>query len=189
MIKSSKPYDIDRLISLFVKQEYFSETEGAALAQAFKRSTHQSFDDFLLDQGMVTKDHILHVLSLYYEVPAFDVTGYFFDHALLLEFPKEILLQYEIIPLELDEMILIVVASNPTNPELLPILGKYCSYDIQFRVGIARDITDAVKEFYDRALTELDDPDIIERERRAALEFLEKERETIMQDLDRPERK
>jgi phosphopantothenoylcysteine synthetase/decarboxylase len=52
---------------------------------------------------------------------------------------------------------MIMIAANPDNPDLLFEIGENVSYDIRFHVGICRDITDAVKEFYDKADTE-DDP-------------------------------
>ena len=53
-----------------------------------------------------------------------------------------------------------------------PALRKYTSDDIQFYVGIAREIEDAVKEYYDKSLT--DDFDLVEHE-----ESLDEEREEI----------
>lgn len=50
-----------------------------------------------------------------------------------------------------------VVASDPSKPELLSALGQYASEDIEFYVGIGLDIQDSIKEFYDKSLTEPDD--------------------------------
>ena len=69
-------------------------------------------------------------------------------------FPKDMLLRNAIIPLEVDENMMIMVASEPDDPELLFEIGEYVSYDIQFYVGLGRDICDAVKEFYDKSDTE-----------------------------------
>ena len=56
--------------------------------------------------------------------------------------------------INLDENMMIMVAANPDNSELLFEIGQNVSYDIRFYVGIARDICDAVKEYYDKADTQ-----------------------------------
>ena len=49
---------------------------------------------------------------------------------------------------------MVVIVSEPDSSDLLNSIGKHVSYDVRFRVGIRRDICDAVKEFYDTADTE-----------------------------------
>lgn len=61
------------------------------------------------------------------------------------------------IPLEVDQNFLVVVAGEPDNPDLLSIIGKYISYDIQFRTSIKQDIIDAIQEFYDKSDAEIDE--------------------------------
>src|SRR5690349_13243028 len=140
---------VEAFTKILSEQNAIKPDEASALKKAFFNRSQEAFDDFLLEEGLVSRTAILNALSQYYDVPAFDVIGYFFDHLLLIEFPKDFLLRNQMIPLERDENILFMIASNPNNPELLAEIGKYVSYDIQFLVGIAGDITDAVKEFYD----------------------------------------
>lgn len=148
------------LCDILVKQKAVSESEGRALARAFKNSEKENFDDFLLEEGLVEENVLLRALAQYFQVPSVDVTGYFFDTQLLRNFPKDFLLRNRIIPLEMEDDIMIVVASDPDNPDLLPAMGAYTSEDIQFRVGLGRDISDSVKEFYDKSPTDLiDDSD------------------------------
>lgn len=91
----------------------------------------------------------------------------------------------------MEDDVLVVVASNPDNPDLVSGLGAYTSEDIQFRVGLARDIADAVKEFYDKSLTDLmdeqdyQDEQLIEEERFHSLINEEEEDATAIQkDID-----
>lgn len=148
---------------ILVKHKIVNEVEGRALQRSFKNSDKENFDEFLLEEGLVEEAALLNALSDYYQVPAVDVTGYFFDTELLSNFPKDFLLRNSIIPLEMEDDILIIVANNPDNTDLLPALGVYTSEDIQFRVGLGRDICDSVKEFYDTSLTEvMDEQDLVE---------------------------
>lgn len=148
------------LCDVLVKQRVVSESEARALGRAFKNSEKENFDDFLLEEGLVDENVLLRALSQYYQVPSVDVTGYFFDTQLLRNFPKDFLLRNRIVPLEVEDDFMTIVASDPDNTDLLSAIGAYTSEDIQFRVGLGRDISDAVKEFYDKSDTDLiDDSD------------------------------
>lgn len=143
-------------LEILVSNNIISSHESRAIAHNFASSDHDSLIIFLRQEGLVDPDKLLEALSIYYQVPAFDVVGQFFDHELVRQFPKGFLLRNGIIPLECDENILIVVAHNPNDPDLLVKIGEHVSYDIQFRVGFEDDICDAVKEFYDNSLTAVD---------------------------------
>lgn len=143
------------LTDILSARNVIQKSEAAALAQAFKGSQKPYFDEFLLDEGIVEKDDLLSALAEYYQVPAFDAVGYFFDHAKLRMFPKNFLWMRGLIPIERDENMLIMLASNPADPNLLSDIGNHVSYDIRFRVGIRQDITNAIEEFYEQALTEV----------------------------------
>lgn len=168
---------VEGLTSILQKRKVVDTREAQSLKNLFKGTTKPNFDDFLLDEGLVEKDDLLNALAEYYQVPPFDVVGYFFDHAIVRMFPKEFLLSNELIPVERDENVLIVVASNPADPELLPRIGKYVSYDIQFCVGIRQDICDAIEEFFERSLTDVEYEKDLEGDREVRIDR-SKQRET-----------
>lgn len=143
-------------LEILLSNNVISSDESAAIAHNFSLSDHDSLITFLREEGIVEEGKLLEALSMYYQVPSFDVVGQFFDHELVRKFPKGFLLRNGIIPLECDENILIVIAHNPDDPNLLSKIGEHVSYDIQFRVGFEVDIWDAVKEFYDSSLTQVD---------------------------------
>lgn len=153
------------LCAIFEKRGLISPKESHLLQDSFKKSTKEAFDDFLLEEGLMSKENILKALSELYQVPAVDVTGYFFESFLLRKFPKDVLHRNAFIPMQVDENIMAVVASEPDDPRLLPIIGRNVSYDIQFRVGIRRDITDAISEYYDTADTEIQEDVDLRQER------------------------
>ena len=145
---------VEQFTDILAEQGAISHDENKALEKIFKESGKSNFVDFLLEEGMADKDEILKALATYYRVASFDAVGYFFEHQLLHMFPKDFLLRNGIIPIESDDNILLVLANNPNDSELLPKIGQHVSYDIRFRVGILQDIIDAVQEFYDKAPTE-----------------------------------
>lgn len=155
---------VEALCAILVKHQVIAKKEEASILKAFKGSSVDYFEEFLIDEGLVDDINVIRALGEYYQLPTSDVVGYFFDHALLRMFPKDILLRHGIIPLEVDEETMIVVAADPADSSLLPIIGNYVSYDIRFTVGLRRYICDAVKEFYDESLTqEVRDQDMEEK--------------------------
>lgn len=145
------------LIDALVEQGVIDQGSIAEIEKSFGPSSQQALDSFLLEEGLVEKDVLLKALAEYYQVPAFDVVGHFFDTNLLQKFPKGFLLRNAVIPLMVDENMLVVVANEPERSGLESELRGFVSYDINYRVGIARDICDAVKEYYDISVTEIPD--------------------------------
>jgi len=143
------------LTSILLKNKVISDKEAYNLQKLFKESAKETFDDFLLEQGIIAKEDILKALSQLYKVPAIDVIGRFFRTFLLHKFPKDVLHRNAFIPMDVEDDILVVVASEPDDPRLLSVIGEYVSYDVRFAVGIRRDITNAITEFYDQAITEV----------------------------------
>lgn len=155
-----------------VDLKLIASEDAVKLLASYHESDVDQIDDFLLSEGVLDQESLLHALSEYYKVPSFDVVGYFFENHLVRMFPKSMLLKNEIIPLQVDENMMIVVAANPNNPDLLFEIGENVSYDIRFYVGIARDICDAVKEFYDKADTQDEQDQDIRQEHLLMSEFL-----------------
>lgn len=157
---------VSGFVQTLVRMNIMEKEEGQAADKAFHDSAKENFVDFLLEEGLVDREDILKALSQYYKVPAFDVVGHFFEHHLLHQFPKDVMLRNAFIPIEVDENMLIAVASEPDNADLLAIIGESVSYDVRFDVGIRLDITDAVKEYYERAVTEVEQDVDLREERR-----------------------
>jgi len=153
-------------VQTLVRMNFMKKDEGNAADLAFHESSKENFVDFLLEEGLIDRENILAALSQFYQVPAFDVVGHFFELHLLHQFPKDVMLRNAFIPLEVDENILIVIASEPDNGELLNIIGEFVSYDVRIDVGIRLDITDAISEYYEKSLTEVDEDLDLREERR-----------------------
>jgi len=156
MIVKKEMTFVQRLTTSLLANQAITQKEADSLVTMFHDRAKGRVDNFLLDEGMVEREDLLKALSSVYQVPYFDVNGYFFEHELLHTFPKDVLIAKGIIPLQVDEDVLIVVASNPEDPELLDVIGHSVSYDIQFNVGVHRDIIDSIEEYYDQSII-LDD--------------------------------
>jgi type IV pilus assembly protein PilB len=143
------------LSKILVKHKLIKAEEAVSLQRLFEESPKEYFDDFLLEEGIVDKEDLIKALQEYFKVPAVDVVGYFFQPFLVRKFPKDVLHRYAFIPMDVDENMMSVVASDPDDPQLLPLIAEYVSYDIHVNVGLRQDITDAITEFYDKPLTEV----------------------------------
>ncbi len=162
---------IERLTDILLRNHAITREEARTYREQFEGTDHDNFDEFLVDEGLVSKEDLLKALGAYYEVPSVDVTGYFFDHDLVCNFPKDFLLRNEIIPLMLDGDILVVAAADPDDSTLEPKIGKFVPNDIEFQVSLARDIADAVKEYYDKSPTEVQEDVDLDEERKEREEF------------------
>jgi hypothetical protein len=151
--------------------------DAVKLLAAYHESDVDQFDEFLLSEGILDMENLLQALSEYYQVPSFDTVGYFFERHLLHMFPKEMMVRHEIIPLQVDENMMVVVAAQPDNPDLLFEIGEYVSYDIRFYVGVALNIRDAIEEYYDKADTEVNEDEDLNKEHLLRSEFMHLENE------------
>lgn len=184
---------VDQITAVLVQQGTLAKKEVPGIHRSFAQAAQEQFDDFLLDEGLVEPEDLLKALSQLYQVPSYDVTDYFFQTHLLRMFPKDFLLRNAIIPLEQDENMLVVVASEPEKEGLESAIGQYVSYDINFFVGIRRDICDAVKEYYDKALTQVEEDqdsreERLERLKEAGIEESEQEDEDNEEEISQKER-
>lgn len=175
---------VKSLSEILEKNKMLSHDESLAVQKSFADSDHDLFDDFLIEEGIVQECDLLKALSQFYNVSPFDVTGYFFNHELITKFPKDFLLREGIIPVEVDNDIMSVVASDPDKDGLESMIKEYASYDVVFMVGIRRDICDAVKEFFDKSVSEVDyDEDLREeRQLESEAEYIEDGGKPIIED-------
>ncbi|MEX2438162.1 MAG: hypothetical protein WD449_02820 [Candidatus Babeliales bacterium] len=143
-----------KLSKILVNNGAIAAKEGLELEEAFEDSDQVQFEDFLLEQGLIEKEDLLKALSDYYEVPFLDAEGYFFDHDLLVKFPQDFLVRNGIIPVEVDENTLVVLANDPAQDGLEEAIREFVSYDIEFWVELRQPIIDAVRDYYQVSITE-----------------------------------
>lgn len=139
---------VERMVAELINNTVCSVAESKNIIKTFEESSFEHFDMFLLEEELVSKEKLLKILSQVYEIPAFDVAGYFFDHELLLLFPKEFLMENFFIPLRIDDESLIIVMSNPEDMDTLETIGNYVSYNIETQIGLSENIIEAIEEYY-----------------------------------------
>lgn len=158
-----------KFAEILLKQGAINSKEAEDFKKKFTESSSESFEAFLLDANLVPKIVLMKALATYYQVPYFDVMGYLFEHELLREFPKDVMMRNHFIPITIDEDIMVIAAAEPDDEDLLVKIGKFVNNDIRFNVSFAKDIQDVVEQFYDESITTVgnaDDPyyEWVERE-------------------------
>ncbi len=150
--------DVQQFAALLTEQKSLTEPEAISLARDFRDRSIDATVDFLLEEGLVQKPEILNALSRLYQVPYLDVTGYFFEHDLVHSFPEDFLTGNTMVPVDLEEGILGVVTNDPRQEGLVGRIAQHFpNANIEFMVGIKRDIIDAIREFHRRSLTAEDE--------------------------------
>jgi hypothetical protein len=144
---------IDELSAILARHNKLKFIDVQGLRKSFNDQEDLTFEDFLIEQGLISKADLLQALSEYYGVSALDVIGEFFDHYLLRLFPKDILLLHYFIPYAREADRLFIVAAEPDDPHLPVVIGQYITHDINFMVGIGSDIHETIEEFYDMSDT------------------------------------
>lgn len=144
---------INRLCAVLDAHKKLKHPDVEQLKRDFHRQSDREFEDFLLEEGLVTKPDLLEALGEVYKQPAIDVEGIFFEHHLVRMFPKDVMLRHGFIPYQVDEDVMMVIASEPDDAMIPVIAEKYVSYDVTCFLGLKRDIDDAIKEFFDKSLT------------------------------------
>ena len=140
---------VSRFAQALVKNDIMQEAEAQSFVKEFKGRAKGNVITFLLEEGLVEREDVLKALTSIFTVPSFDVSGHFFNHELLLLFPKEFLLKHCLIPLDIDEDILTVIINNPEDEKAIEEIGNYVNYNITVNVGIHDHIIDAIKQYYD----------------------------------------
>lgn len=141
-------------LDILVEQKIVSVEKTSEIYNNFLQSSIEEFDAFLIEEGLADVEQVLVSLGIFYHVPFFNVSGHFFENFLLHKFPKDFLLRNACIPLQVEGDFMIVVAAQPDQVGLQTAMRQYVSYDIEFLVGIGRDIIDAIEEYYDKSLVE-----------------------------------
>lgn len=144
---------IDKLSEILAEMNLIKPEDVVFLHRDFRLKEEISFEDYLLQESIVEKPQLLEALSIYYNVPAIDVTGEFFEHHNIRLIPKDIMLKYNFIPYKREGDNLTIVTGNPDYPNLANIISDYISHNIIFNVGIPQDINDAIREYYDKPIT------------------------------------
>lgn len=146
---------VTEFAQILADQGVLAAADIESTVDAFQGHTgYAQFEDFLLEEGIASKDQLLEALGTYYGRPAIDVMGELCNHHYVHMFSVNILAQYNFVPLRRDGDVMTFAAGNPDDAELERIVGEYVSYDPEFFPGIPRHIRLLARQCHDEALQE-----------------------------------
>lgn len=123
------------------------------------QETNQSLEVTLLELG-VAKDTVRKVFAEYYQVPPFVIPeGFSIPEEILTYVPEESAIHYRLIPLKIEEEVLLVGVNDPENLQIREVLNFVSTkYDIAFKFVFMLD-ADIKKahEFYSNLKGEVTD--------------------------------
>jgi type IV pilus assembly protein PilB len=134
-------------------------TETAARSIEEKLADGISLEDALLVGG-VPPDSVRSVFAEYYGVPAFVVPEGFSVHEEILNYvPEESAMHYRIMPLKVEDGVLIVAANDPENLQIREVLNFVSTkYDLPYKfVFMLTEDIKKIQEFYSNLKGEVTD--------------------------------
>lgn len=134
-------------------------TEAVARSIEEKLTDGVSLEQALLSVG-VAPDKVRSVFADYYGVPAFEVPeGFTVQEEILNYVPEESAIHYQIMPLKVEDGVLIVAANDPENLQIREVLNFVSTkYDLPYKFVfmLSSDIK-KVQEFYSNLKGEVTD--------------------------------
>ncbi len=126
-----------------------------------RESPGRRLGDILLEQGVVSKEHINAALAHKLGIPFIRLGEFEIDPEVLAMVPPDIALQYSVLPLMLHGNHLVVAMENPMDWEALEVLRFNTNHSIEPVITAGKDIGQALSKYYrlheDREISDMAD--------------------------------
>jgi len=106
--------------------------------------------EILVSMGIITEEEIVACLAIQYEIPYLDIKNYDFDENVYSLFPKELMRDYQCIPLDKMGKLVTVVVSDPLDEDVLMKIEESTGCQVQCFIGKLSDIKDAITKYMDK---------------------------------------
>jgi hypothetical protein len=117
---------LDDLPTLLLNQDLVTR-EQMQMALQKHRLTGAYIGDILLDEGFVEESEFVAFLVKNYKLPHLCIRGYSLDEALLALVPRDVCLQYNVVPIDRMGQDLTLAMVNPFDTEALDTIHKRCA--------------------------------------------------------------
>ncbi len=134
----------DKIKEILLKGSYITE-EDIKKAEGYLAQRKGDLVDYLLGEGLITKDLWGQAIAEYFAVDYADLNTHIPSQDDVLKLPKEIGKKYRAIVYSEDDTNVVVATDNPTQPELLAALKQlFPKKNIELAYGLSDDIDDAL---------------------------------------------
>lgn len=143
MLKSFKDKLIDILINgKLIKQKDLDK------ALAIQKKSGGSLGKILIDQGYVSQQALMVIMSEQLNIPPIDLSKYKIDKELTKIIPEKIARHYSLVPISKLGSVLTVATSDPLNVFAIDDLKMMTKYKIDLVIATENDVKDAINTAY-----------------------------------------
>ena len=137
----------ENIIEILLKSNQINK-EQLEKALAIQKKKQVSLRKILVEQGVISEEGLLSLLSEHLYIPTLHLAKYKFDPKVVQLIPERLARQYNIIPLSRMANTLTVVISDPLNIFALDDLRVFTGFNIDMVLSPEEEIVKAIETQY-----------------------------------------
>ncbi|MCB0338077.1 MAG: Flp pilus assembly complex ATPase component TadA, partial [Bdellovibrionales bacterium] len=142
-----------RIGELFVRTGLITDEQLTQAQEQVANTSGTSLSAELVKLGFITEEILLGTISKQYGVPIIELEGYAIDESVLQLIPHDLAMKHHLLPLDLNNSVLRVVMSDPSNLMALNDIKFITGYDIQVAIAPDPEIRRAHEKFYESKIS------------------------------------
>jgi len=144
---SSKIDEKAELSQMLVADKIITEEQLKAVLDR-QKTTKKSLDDTLLELGFVTPEQIAQTFSRHLGLPFIRVSDYEIKLETLQLLPENIIRNYQVIPIKLEQNILSLAMADPLNLIALDEIKLASKYQIEPTIATKKEIQGIIERYF-----------------------------------------
>lgn len=122
----------------------------AQLKKARERQTSakQSLEETLVELGFVNSRQIAKALSRYLDIPFISLSNYEIKPEILQLLPENIIRNYQVLPLKLEENTLCLAMADPLNLVALEEIKLICKYPLKPLIAVKNEVQYCIERYF-----------------------------------------
>jgi type IV pilus assembly protein PilB len=163
----------EKLIDILINGKLIKEKDLTRAIEIQKR-TGGSLGKILVDQGYISQQTMMLVMSRQLNIPPMDISKYKLDKELMKLIPEKVARHYSLIPISRIGNVLTVAVSDPLNIFAIDDIKMLTKYKIDLVIATEDAIKEAIGAYYGSSTQEISK--ILEEIEHADIEVVEEER-------------
>lgn len=145
----------NRLLGEIMVEEGFLEPDNLKKALEIQKKEGGLIGGILLRMGWITEEELLVALSKQLSLPFIKLGSYNINHQALKHLPREIAVQYLMIPFEYDNQVLSIAMSNPLDTDAILQIEKHTPSPVQIFLASQSEIKKMIEDSYANACSDV----------------------------------
>ena len=137
-----------RLAGILAKTGLFSDAQIGSLLAEKRAKEGGSITDIVVSEGHAAEHAFLEALATALKLRFIPLAGLTIESALLEALPTKLVFQYNVIPVGIENGVLIVATNDPFNTDLIDTLRLASGKRVRMALSTSADIAKASKKFY-----------------------------------------